>query len=491
MVPEPQNIAKNTTWLTSSYIIQKILAFIYFTLIARFLGAQNIGIYTFSLSLTTIFSIFIDFGLANVLIREAAKFKEKANDYLNNIISVKILFSLISYLAVVIVINLLNKPALTQNMVYLAGFVMILDSFTLSFFAIFRAYQNLKFEAVSIVFNQIVILIIGLVGIYLHFPLYILIIALLAGSVFNFLYSLIFLKIKLKFKFKFSWSKITLKTLFKIALPFALAGIFTRVYSYIDQILISVLIGDKYLGWYSVPYKITYAFQFLPAAFAAAIYPAMSDCYLNNKERLKMIFDRSMYILIVLCIPLAIGIASLADKIIIFLYTQEYQPSILALQIMIISVIPLFLSFPVGSILNACDKQTTNTINLGITMVISVVMNIILIPKYQHIGAAITALISLTMLFILNLAWVPKIVKYDYKFLLIKSAKTIFASVIMGLVILYFKNSVNFLILIIIGALLYLVLMYLIKGYTKDDITYLWQAIFKKTKYEENLVDNN
>jgi O-antigen/teichoic acid export membrane protein len=491
MSSQPQNIAKNTTWLTSSYIIQKILAFIYFTLIARFMGASNVGIYSFSLSLTTIFSIFIDFGLANVLIREAAKFKEKANNYLNNIISVKIIFSLISYLAVVVIINLLNKPALTQNMVYLAGLVMIIDSFTLSFFAIFRAYQNLKFEAVSIVFNQVIILIIGLTGIFLKFPLYILILALLGGSLFNFFYALIFLKIKLGFKFKFAWDTVTLKTLFKIALPFALAGIFTRVYSYIDQILLSVLIGDKHLGWYSVPYKITYAFQFLPAAFSAAIYPAMSDCYANNKERLKMIFDRSMYILTFLAIPLAVGIGTLADKIIIVLYTNEYQPSILALQIMIFSVIPLFLSFPVGSILNACDRQATNTLNIGITMVVSVILNIILIPRYQHIGAAITALVSLCLLFILNMYWVPKIVNFDKKFLLIKTGKTIFASAIMGILILYLKPTVSFIILTVLGALVYLIIMYLIKGFTKDDVNFLWQAIFKKTKYEENIVDNN
>ena len=474
------NIAKNTTWLTMAYILQKIFAFIYFTLIARWLGADNIGIYTFAISLTTIMSVFIDFGLSPVLIRESAKFKEKANEYLNNTNTAKLVLAVMSYLAAIIIVNLLHKPALTQIMVYIAGLIMILDSFTLSFWAIFRAYQNLKYEAISIIINQILIVVVGLAGVLLKFPLYIIVIALLCGSTFSFFYSLILLKKELKFTFKLQWDKTLLKSLFKIAVPFALAGIFTRVYSYVDQILLSTLIGDKALGFYSIAYKATYALQFIPAAFAAAIFPAMSNFYVCAQERLQSIFEKSMYFLIIFSIPIALGTASIADQIILKLYTNEYQPSILTLQIFIFAVIPIFLSYPVGSILNSCDKQMTNTINMGITMVLNIILNLILIPKFQHLGAAIAAVISLTILFFLNLYWVPKIIKYNYKFLIIKLLKSLCASVIMALVIIYLKQTINFIILIILGALIYGSIMYLIKGFTKEDVRYLWQSIFKK-----------
>ncbi len=482
MQTQAQNIAKNTTWLTSAYIFQKIFAFIYFTLIARWLGASDIGLYVFAISLTTILSVFIDFGLSPVLIRESAKYKEKANAYLNNVITVKLLFSVITFIAAVIIINLLNKPPIVSMMVYLAGLVMIFDSFSLSFWSIFRAWQNLKYESISIAINQILIFIVGLAGILLKFPIYVLVIALLCGSFFSFIYPLILLKFKLDFKFKLQWQAETLKTLFKIALPFALAGIFTRVYSYIDQVLLSVLIGDQSLGWYSVAYKITYALQFIPAAFAAAIFPAMSYYHACEKEKLKQVFEKSMYFLIIASLPIAFGIASLADKIILFLYTSEYAPSILTLQIFIFAIIAIFLSFPVGSILNACDKQAINTFNLGVTMILNIILNIILIPRYQQVGAAIAALSSLSLMFILNLAWVPKIIKYDYKFLFIKLLKALFSALIMAAIIMYLKQSINFIILIIISALIYSLIMYFIKGFKIEDIKYLWQAVFKKSE---------
>jgi O-antigen/teichoic acid export membrane protein len=143
-------------------------------------------------------------------------------------------------------------------------------------------------------------------------------------------------------------------------------------------------------------------------------------------------------------------------------------------------VIGLFLNYPVGALLNACDKQTINTINMGITMILNIVLNLILIPQYQHLGAATAALISLSVLFILNLSWVSKIIKYNYKYLIIKTIQALISALIMAIIIYLTQPYLNFILLIILGAIIYIILMYLSRGFTKSDIKYLWQAIIKK-----------
>jgi len=50
----------------------------------------------------------------------------------------------------------------------------------------------------------------------------------------------------------------------------------------------------------------------------------------------------------------------------------------------------------------------------------------------------------------------------------------------MAYLILLLKERINFLILILLGAIIYGFVLYLIKGFTKEDIKYLWQAVFKK-----------
>ena len=89
-------------------------------------------------------------------------------------------------------------------------------------------------------------------------------------------------------------------------------------------------------------------------------------------------------------------------------------------------------------------------------------------------------ILSLSILVILNLFWVPKIIKYDYKFLIIKLIKALLASVVMAALIIYLKPYLNFIILVFIGAIIYSLLIFIIKGITINDAKYIWKAVFKK-----------
>lgn len=147
-----QNIAKNTTWFTGSLVLQKILSFIYFWYISNQLWPDDIGKYVFALSFTTLFSIFIDLGLSPILIRESAKLTNKSNDYLKNVLAIKIPLAVFTVLAAILVINFSQKSDLIKLLVYLACIVMVLDSFTLSFYSIFRSARNLKYESLGAIF---------------------------------------------------------------------------------------------------------------------------------------------------------------------------------------------------------------------------------------------------------------------------------------------------------------------------------------------------
>jgi len=480
MPQEPGRITKNTLYLTTAYVIQKILAFVYFALLARFLGADSVGKYVFALSFTTIFSIFIDLGLSPVLTRETAKKKEKANDFLSSVFTFKIIISLIVYGLIVLVINLLGYPEITKNLVYLAGLVMLLDSFTLSSYAIFRGYQNLKYEGIGTIIYQCIVLGFGGLAIVLKLPLFVFILVLVAASVFNFCFSSILLYKKLLIRPRFRINKEVLKFLFKIALPFAIAGIFIKVYSYVDQVLLSKMAGDAALGFYSVGYKLTFALQFIPAAFGASIFPAFSQFYAYSKEKLSQTFEKAVSYLSIIAFPITAGTFVLADKIILKIYGSEYSASILVLRILICAMIFIFLNYPLGSVLNACDRQKYNTVNIGIAMVFNVILNLVLIPHYSYLGAAIAALSSYCLLTLLGIYWVSKTIIYNKRYVLSAVLKSILASFLMGIIIFYFKTKIFWVIWIPLGGLIYFVTIYLIGGLKKEDIISIFYSLKKK-----------
>jgi len=258
--------------------------------------------------------------------------------------------------------------------------------------------------------------------------------------------------------------------------------------------------GKSYVGWYVTAHKLTYALEFIPSAFGVSIFPALSDYYINSKEKLAKTFEKAMHYLLILSVPISIGIFILAEKIIISLYGEVFAASIMPLRILIVGLVVIFLNFPVGAFLNACNKQVINTRNMGITVLINIILNIFLIREYTFNGAAVAALISGFVLFFLGLRWVGKVIEYDKKFLLKSLGKTIFAGIIMGIVLFLIVGSVDIsfaesgskiinniaklsslAIYVIIGAVVYFSALFSIGGITKNDFQLLYKRFLKRS----------
>lgn len=485
-----QGVAKNTIYLTLAYIGQKIFSFIFFTLIARYVGVENTGAYVFSFSFTSFFAIFADLGLSSVLIRETARDIKETEKLIRSVVTIKMLLATGSAILVFITLPFLHKSADVNLMVYVATVIMVLDTFTSSFWGIFRGWQNLKFESITVFVTQILIVTAGVSAILAHLPMVFLVGSVALGSVFQFTTSQILIRRRLKLRLRPVWDPATFARLFAIAIPFALSGIFTRFYSYLDQILISVLAGDKALGLYSVPYKITFALQFVPAAFGAALFPAMSDYFANSLDRLKHTFEKSIFYLMMASVPVAVGIAALAQPIITRIYGQAYGPSVLALRIMMISLPFVFLNFPVGALLNAGNRQTRQTINLAMTLVANAVLNLILIPRYSFIGSSIALVVSMAILFFSGLYWAGTIIKYHKQFLIDSFLAVLFSSGVMGFFVWLMKDllghtsRVSFIyqlvFLPVFGGILYFVLLMFIGGFKKSDLTDIKNSITRR-----------
>lgn len=474
------NIARNTSYLTLALIIQKFLSFFYFVLLARNIGPENLGKYYFAISFTTIFAIFIDLGLVNYLTRETAKSQEKSPQLLSNIIGLKILTGGLSILAVFIFINILGDyDVVSKQLVYISSLCMILDSFTLTFFGSIRGFHNLKFESISSIIFQFIVLAFGWVFLILKLDLRIIMLSLVLASLFNFIYSLLILRYKIKMPFSISLNFTFIKKILLLSLPFALYGIFQRLYTYLDSVLLSFFSGDYYVGIYQISFKIIFALQFLPMAFIASLYPAMSYYWLNNKNQLQIAFRRSIDYLLLISIPISIAVFLLSEKIIL-IFKDGYNEANWPLKISILSLAFIFVNFPIGSLLNACDRQAKNTRNMLITLVFAILLNIILIPKYQALGASIVVLLSNFLMFLLGIIECKKIIPYKFRSNLVSFLKILLSAFIMGIFILFFKNLINIFLLCLIAMIIYFSILFLFKGFKKQDIIYIISSFRRK-----------
>lgn len=460
-------VAKNTAFLVAAFVGQKILSFVYFTLAARAVGVEGAGKYVIATSFTTIFSIFVDLGLSNVLVRETAKFPEKAEKLLANVLGIKVILAALSVVGVWLGAMLLGYPPDVRLMIAIASAVMVLDSVHLIFYGVMRGFQNLRYESIGVITGQIVTIVAGSLFFFvLHLPLPFLIVALLCGSAWNVLWSSSMLVRKFPVRIRFALDREIAKFFRDVTVPFALAGIFSRVYSYIDSIMLSKLATAAEVGIYGVAYKLAFAFQFLPMSFAAAVYPAMSDYYVRDRQKLGRIFDESMKYLMFLVVPLAFGIAVLARPLIATVYGKAFAGAVEPLQILIFSLIFAFLYWPAGSLLNACDRQGSNTVIMGVTMVANAVLNAVLIPRYGAVGAACAALAGNLILWALAMRYVRAITPYEVRPLVVAAAQCAFAASFMALTLTILRPHVHFLALMPLGAVEYGAVLVAVGGVT-------------------------
>jgi len=480
MVTEQTKVASNTTWFTMALILQKIISFVYFTYLARVLGVVSLGQYVFALSFIAIFSIVIDFGTNHFITREVAKDRAITQKLYGNIIGFKIFSSLLAIGLVVLFINLLGYPTLIKQLVYVTAVLMVIESLVMSSYAIMRGYYNLKFESFGTVGVQVIVMVVGIFILQITQDLRILMLVLVGANLLNLIYITTVSVNRLNLNIRAFIDLAYWRNIFKVVLPFALAAGFTRIYGSFDQVLLSKLASNEALGFYAVAYKLTFALQFLPLALVAALYPAMSTYFAKDKQLLNKSFTRAVYYLLILTIPLSLGVIVLAKEFITTLYTSNYLLSVLPLQVLIGSLVFLFINFPLGSLLNAANKQARNTLNIFLAMTVNIILNFILIPKYQATGAAIASAVSTAFLFILGWQAIRGIVKLDYRYLILTCLKTLLASLIMMIIIFLIKPYLYWLLAAIVGLVIYILLQFMLGAITKRDVWQLYQSFIRK-----------
>ncbi len=475
-----KQIVKNTYYFTLANIFQKIIAFFYFAYISKLIGPDNLGKYTYALSFTTMFAILVDIGFEKMLLRECAKNRANEQESFSNILGIKIPLSLLTIVIIFTITYFQHYPVITKHLIYLSAFLMCIDSFNLTIECVLRGFHNLKYESLSIILCQFSTLIIGIGGILLFKDIKILIIALIAGSLTRFLIVLISLIKKYNIYPKIKYNAEVISKLIKITIPFALAGVFLKIYSYADAILLYNLKNDQALGFYSLPYRATNAFQFIPMAFTAAIFPALSYFYVNSKDTVKKIYEELIIYLVMISVPISFGIIALAKEIIAKFFGSAFLPSVLALQILMCNLIFLFLDIPTGTLLNACDQEKINTSMMGAAMVLNIISNLILIPKLSYIGASISMIISSVFLVISKMYYGHKRIKFNFLKILDGIFKSFIAGIIMLLAVIYLKPRINFYLVILSGAVIYAVALFLFGGIKKKDFIMILQAMKNK-----------
>ncbi|MCK4251623.1 flippase, partial [candidate division WOR-3 bacterium] len=444
--------------------------------LVRYLGAVTFGKYAFAFAFTSLFVILSDLGLSVLSIREIARDTSKAGEYLTNISITKFVLSLITIVLIIVTINLMHYPQDTILAVYIVGGATVFTSLTSFFRSIFRAFERMEYEAITRIVERILIFGSVLPVLFLGYGLIEVVSAMLIAHAFIFIFTLaIIIKKFTRPVLSFDFS--LCKSLIKAALPFGLASVFNVIYFQTDTVMLSIMKGDAVVGWYNAAYRLVMGMLFIPSAFVGALYPVLSRYFTSSKDSLMVVYEKSFKFLLMLAIPLGIGTTLLADRIIIFLYGENFAPSIIALQILIWVASILFIYSIVGYTLASINKQLVDTRITAVSALLNVGLNLLLIPTYSYVGAGVASIASQVFVFTCEFSYLQK---NGYGFKVSKVVlKPLCAGAIMGLFIYSIRVMHINLFVIISGAIvIYVASLYVLKAFDETEME-MMKAMFK------------
>ena len=410
-----QRIAKNTSWLFLSDVISKGFAFLLTIAIARYLGVEDFGIYSFVLSFVALFVFLPDFGLSTLTTRDVAHDNTQAKKYLENITIVKIYLSALTFIIIAILVYVIGKPSDVITLVYLAAIYMILDSFNQFFRSFFRAFEKMEYEGIIKIIHSIILLFFGLFVILADLGLQGLMFAYVLTSAIDVAISIYFIK-KHFTHFKIGNDIPFCKNALKKSSFFLLSVFLMTLYFKIDITMLSIMVDDRAVGLYSSSYYIVVMMNIIPSAFLPALFPNFSINYNKSSENISKIYSISLKYLFIISICISTFLILFSRQILYTLYGSEFIPAIPTFNILVLAGGIIIVDRIGVDLQNAIKKQKINSIIIGMCALLNILLNLALIPIYEEFGAALATLLTEIVLFILLLISTKKYIDIKYIF---------------------------------------------------------------------------
>ncbi len=468
--------SKNILWLSVSRVISLGLLFLAYTQLFRYLGPTASGQFQFVLSYVTLFGVIIDFGIQQYIIKKISEDRSKAKHYFHNFLAVEAVLAVVVYGSMLAIAYFNNYEPIVFKAIAVAGFGTALHGLTYPFLAVITAYYDLKKAALlnfisSVINVGIIFLTIWTGGSIVMLTSQQVIYGFLALAMYyQFVKPYIGKPQMIKGVLGLDISVV--KKILLASVPFAMLVGFSTIYNRIDIVIITKILGYTQTGLYTAAYKFFDLMAFFPAVVSHSLYPVFATLMAENKiADVRLVLEKYLRFMAAIALPLATGGMLLSGPIIRVLAGEDFAPAADVLAVLVWAPAILFIYIVVNALV-VSQLTKLATLITGANVVINIVGNLLLLPRYGIMGAAVMTLVSESLQGIFYFYFVrTRITQFAF---FRNLWQPFIAAAVMGAVVIYLRDE--FLAIpIVVGAIVYGLILLALGFVKKDD----WQFVIK------------
>jgi len=397
---------KNASWLFAEKIVRVLIAFVVSIFVVRYLGPKNFGLLSYAISFYGLFYAISVLGLEIITIRELVRNPDKRDDLLGSVFLLRLLGGVSTIIFIALTLYFSGESTNISILILIVSSSAIFQSFSVVDYY-FRAEVKVKYSVYVFLSAVLIVAVIKIMLIIFEAQLIYFAIAfsiefLFAAAGFLIVYR--FNKLRIS---RWKFNKEIAVSLLKDSWPLILSGLVASVYMKIDQVMIKNILNSEEVGLYAAAVKLSEAWYFIPVALTNSLFPAIvnakkvSEEFYNN--RMQKLYDILAWMAIAIALPVSI----FSSDIIKIIFGNEFSSAAPVLAIYVWAGVAVFLSVVSGQYLVNENYTKVAFFRTFIGMIFNVILNIILIPKYGIVGAAVATLISYSVV-LLSIILFPK-----------------------------------------------------------------------------------
>ncbi len=390
-----RELLENASWLMGERVVNMTIRFFVGVWVVRYLGPEQYGVYSYALSFVGLFTAITTLGLDGIVIRNLSSKAWSEGEVLGTAFGLRTLAAVATMGAVAATVFSVNDQWLTQLAVLIVSGQLLFksaDVFKLWFKSEIKSKYPVWVRSGAVIVNsttQVAFILLGLpvlafVGLYLAQS------ALKAAGTFL-MYQMVSEKGKAEWNFRWGAAR----TMMKDAWPLILAGLSVGVYMKIDQVMLGEMIGESAVGVYATAVKISELWYFIPTAIAGSVFPKIVSSKENvsievYEERMQAFYDAVALLSYIVIIPVVLS----AEPLIRLLFGMEYGGADSILQVHIWAFLFVSLGVAQGKWLVTENYTMFKMFAAVLGAIVNVVMNLVLIPRCEGLGAAWATFLS-------------------------------------------------------------------------------------------------
>lgn len=384
---------KNASWIIGEQVFQMIISFLIGIFTARYLGPSNYGVLNYTASFVAFVTSIVTLGMDGVVIKKMIAAPDKEGLYLGSCIVFRLISAVLSSLSIMILVYVLNINDTLKLWLTALQSIQLIFQAAYIFDSWFQRHLQSRFVSIAKMVACIV------VSIYKIF--------LLATAKditwFAFSNSLTYIIItiilylsykhaggqKLQFSYKVG------KEILSESYHFIISGLMVAIYGQISRIIVGEYSTEAEVGYFTMAASLSAMWVFIPTAIINSFRPTIMEYKERNQEDLYLRRLKQLYsFLIWLSIFVSVLMLLIGDYIITILYGADFKGAVTPFKILIFSEIFSIIGTARG-IWILCEKKNKYVkYYLFIGAIFSFVMNMIFIPIYGVIAAAIIMLLT-------------------------------------------------------------------------------------------------